>query len=387
LETERILFVDDELAALEGYRRILHKEFSIDTAVGPKQGLTLAASKGPYAVIVSDMRMPEMDGAEFLARIRELYPDSVRMAITGYADFETAAHAINEGRIFRFLTKPCEKEMLIAALAAAVEQYKLVKAEKELLEKTLKGSVHVLTEMLSVLNPAAFSRSERIHRCVQHVVGKMKLESPWRFEIAALLSHLGCATLDPELVESYYAGQILDPKDQAKIAGHPAVAAHLLASIPRLEQVAWMIAHQNTPTVQFLLQKQDQPADVVDGARILNVAIAYDKLLGQGHGSDQVLGELKQQPQNYDVQVIEKLAGFHGDTTAAMEVRECKMAELRIGMVLKEEVRTSGGLLVVAKGQEVTSPLLMRLKNFYERKQITGDLVVLVPVVQGALVH
>src|ERR1700686_4919224 len=167
---EKILFVDDEPAALEGYRRLLHRSFDVDTAVGAAEGLEKIAESGPYAVVVSDMRMPEMDGAAFLAMVREVAPDTVRLAITGYADLETAGRAINEGSIFRFLTKPCEKSTLVAALTAAQEQHRLITAEKELLEKTLSGSIHVLTGMLSLVNPAAASRVPGIRLCVDHLV-------------------------------------------------------------------------------------------------------------------------------------------------------------------------------------------------------------------------
>src|SRR5579871_4093169 len=133
--SERILFVDDEVAALDGYRRLLHRNFQIDTAVGAAEGLHKIAESGSYAVVVSDMRMPDMDGAAFLAMVRKVAPDTVRLAITGYADMETAGRAINEGNIFRFLTKPCEKDTLTVGLMAALEQHRLVNAEKELLEK------------------------------------------------------------------------------------------------------------------------------------------------------------------------------------------------------------------------------------------------------------
>ena len=108
--SEKILFVDDEPAALDGYRRLLHKAFDVETAVGAPQALQTLAENGPYAVVISDMRMPDMDGADFLAMVREVSPDTVRIAITGYADIETAARAINAGNIFRFLNKPCDKE-------------------------------------------------------------------------------------------------------------------------------------------------------------------------------------------------------------------------------------------------------------------------------------
>ena len=196
--SKKILFVDDEPGVLEGYRRLLHKEFSVETVLSAEEGLAAIAAAGedPYAVIVSDMRMPKMDGAQFLARVRIVSPDSVRIALTGYADIQTASQAVNEGALFRFLTKPCEKEVLAKALTAGLLQHGLVVAERELLEKTLRGSVKVLTEVLSLVNPAAFSRGVRIGRYVQHMVKEMQLNTPWQFEIAGMMSQLGCVTLD-----------------------------------------------------------------------------------------------------------------------------------------------------------------------------------------------
>ena len=206
---DKILFVDDEPSVLEGYKRLLGRDFPADTAVGGALGLAAIAKSGPYAVVISDMRMPQMDGAQFLAKVRDLAPATVRLALTGYVDIDTAMAAVNEGNIFRFLTKPCSKENLLKAIEAALAQYHLLNAEKELLERTLRGSVSVLTEVLSFSNPAAFGRAMRLRRFVQHVAEKLRLESTWKFEIAAMLSQLGCVTLAPELMNAAYSGDRL----------------------------------------------------------------------------------------------------------------------------------------------------------------------------------
>ncbi len=376
--SEKILFVDDEPAALDGYRRLLHKMFTVETAVGAPQALQTLAENGPYAVVVSDMRMPEMDGADFLAMVREVSPDTVRIAITGYANIETATRAVNAGNIFRFLSKPCEKEILVSALTAAFEQHRLVTAEKELLEKTLSGCVHVLTEMLSLVNPAAFSHTSRVHRSVQQVVAKLKLVSPWRFEVAAMLSLIGCVTLDPDLVESFYAGQKLSPEDQARFDSHPSLAVKLLANIPRMEQVAWMIANQQTSAALLLTNGNNQPPDVVIGTNILSASMAYEQMMARGSSHEQAMRYLHAKPQQYNTSVLELLEELQ-PATDGQEVRACSVHDLHPGMVLREEVRTHSGMLVVAKGQEITYPLCMRLKNFHARQAISDKVVVLIP--------
>src|ERR1700722_18601072 len=166
---EKILFVDDEPNLLDGLRRLLGKEFSIETANGGEAGLNLLAESGPFAVVMSDMRMPGMNGVQFLSAVRQRWPDTVRLMLTGNSDIQTAIDAVKEGSVFRFMTKPCPENILKGAIRAALVQYGLIGAEKELLEKTLHGSVKVLTEILALVNPAAFSRASRIHHTVRHM--------------------------------------------------------------------------------------------------------------------------------------------------------------------------------------------------------------------------
>ena len=245
--SDKILFVDDEPILLQGYQRLLRKDFQISTAVGGAAALLLIKHEGPFGVVISDMRMPGMDGIEFLLKVRKIAPDTVRVMLTGGSDLEVAIHAVNEGNIFRFLSKPANKETLVRTLTDSLTQYHLVCAEKELLENTLRGTVYVLTEVLSLVSPAAFSRAARVRRYVQHVVTKLSLGSPWKFEVAAMMSQLGCVTLDPNTLETVYSGQDLSPEEEAQYATHPRVAQDLLKNIPRMESIAWMIAHQFQP--------------------------------------------------------------------------------------------------------------------------------------------
>lgn len=122
---ETILFVDDEPAVLEGYRRLLRQEFQVETAVGGELGLAKLASDDSIAVVVSDMRMPEMDGAQFLAKVMVKFPAVMRIMLTGNSDLSAAMRAVNEGNIYRFLTKPCEKDELVRTLNTALVQHRL----------------------------------------------------------------------------------------------------------------------------------------------------------------------------------------------------------------------------------------------------------------------
>jgi DNA-binding NtrC family response regulator len=122
--TEQILFVDDEKSVLDGIERLLHGEFNINKALDATQGLASIQLFGPYAIVVSDMRIPGINGARFLARVHQLSPNTVTMLLTGYRDLDAAIVALNEGHIFRYLKKPCKKEDLVKAINLGLEQYR-----------------------------------------------------------------------------------------------------------------------------------------------------------------------------------------------------------------------------------------------------------------------
>jgi len=380
---DKILFVDDEPILLQGYQRLLRNEFKISTAVGGAAALVLVKQEGPFGVVVSDMRMPGMDGIEFLTRIRKAAPDSVRVMLTGAADLEIAIHAVNEGNIFRFLSKPANKDTLIRTLTDSLAQYHLVCAEKELLEKTLSGTVQVITEVLSLVSPAAFSRAARVRRYVRHVVSKLSLDNGWKYEVAAMLSQLGCVTIDPRTLEKVYSGQDLSPEEETQYAHHPFVAQELLKNIPRMESIAWMIAHQFQPLPDVWDTANREMAQMRLGAQILRAATIFD-------------GFLRKRCSRLDAAhfITRKLAGIEPKITEALMELEPEVAgegarsvglgDLQTGMVLQNEVRTTEEVLVAAKGQEITAPLLIKLQSFWKKSAIADSFSVTPRVEAGS---
>jgi response regulator RpfG family c-di-GMP phosphodiesterase len=377
---DKILFVDDEPPVLDGYKRMLHREFEVDTAVGGEQALTTMRALGPYAVVISDMRMPIMTGAQFLAQVRRTAPETIRMLLTGYTDLDAAMEAVNEGNIFRFLTKPCEKEVLAKAITTGLVQYRLVTAEKELLENTLMGSIKVMTDVLSAASPEAFGKSMRITRLVRHLLGKFSLPSPWRFEAAAMLSQLGCVALDPEVIQAAYTGNSLSPENQARFAAHPQVARDLLVKIPRLEPIAWIIAQQLTKDeVHKVPDAPASSADILFGAKMLKLAVVFDNLRMNGLSDEAAIAKLHDRRDEFGPELFEALASIPPES-ASTEMRKVSASKLTAGMILMEEIRTKAGMLVVAKGQEVTLALQIKLKNFSHAGTIDKEIAVLIPV-------
>ena len=373
----RILFVDDDPLALEGLSRSVYRDFKADLAEGPEEGLEKIKNDGPYIVVISDMRMPVMDGAEFLSRERTLAPDSIRVMLTGYADTEAAMRAVNEGRIFRFLNKPVTAEDLTLTLRACVAQYDLMLREKELLEKTLAGAIRVLSEVLHLANPVAFNKGTRICQYVRHIAGKLCFSNTWQYEIAAMLSELGCFTLTPDLLEAIHAGEPLTPEHERIYSQHPQIAHDLLARIPRLELVADMILQQKEVPTDLSRSLSPDAESVRRGAQMLRVSLAFDRLLSTGSERQEALLALSRNPAEYDAKMVAALKDFR-TSRGPTELRAIDVRNLRTGMILNEHLRSTTGMLLAAKGQEVSHALLKAVHNFVEVGTVKGTVLVTV---------
>jgi response regulator RpfG family c-di-GMP phosphodiesterase len=375
----RILFVDDEPLLLEGLRRSLHREFDAELAASGPEGLEKIKKGGPFPVIVSDMRMPGMDGAEFLSQVRNIAPESIRVMLTGYADMEAAMRAVNEGRIFRFLNKPVTPDDLALALRACLTQFELARREKELLENTLAGAVRVLTEVLNLANPAAFNKGTRIQQFVSHIAAKLGFPDTWQYEIAALLSELGCITLTPDLVEAIHAEQPLSPEDQQRYRKHPKIGHDLLVRIPRLELVAEMILQQEESAPLFKPLANPSEQTIHNGAQMLKVSLAFDRLLNGGSTKTEAIQTLGKAPGEYERAFVGALEDYQV-ARQPTELRAIDVRDLRTGMVLREDLRAASGILLAAKGQEVSHALVKTVRNFVDNGSVKGTVRVVVGV-------
>lgn len=364
---EKILFVDDEANVLDGFRANMRRRYEVDTAQSPEEGLRMVQHSGPYAVVVSDLKMPGMDGIAFLTQVRDLSPDSVRMMLTGFADVDVAINAVNEGQVFRFLTKPCTPDVLGKALAAGLEQYRLVTAEKELLRGTLRGSIRVLTEALSLANPEAYGRSERIKALVRLLVKSGGVKNSWELDLAAMLSHIGCMALPRAVLDKIATGQKLTPEEKKLYSSHPAVGAGLIEHIPRLGKVAEIIAGQH---------KRYDP-NLPEGAKILRILVDYDTLESRGLAPTNIFVRMRSCKGCYDLALLdkfEKAVGIEGPYIR----KQVSVKELTENMILEENVVTREGLLLLARGMELNETSIYRLIQTGQTFDIVEPISVLV---------
>lgn len=355
----RILCVDDEPNILQAFVRQLRK-FDVVTAPGAEPGLKAVDKAGPFAVVMSDFRMPGMNGIQFLAKVRERSPNTVRIMLTGQADLSAAAQAVNEGNIFRFLLKPCPSDVLTQALHAAVEQYRLMNTERQLLEQTLRGTVEVLSEILGMVNPEAFGRAYRMRRYVLHMTRQLQVADEWQYEIAALLSQIGCIAVPPDILDKIHVGERLTEEEHRIYASHSQVGHDLLAQIPRLDIIARMIQNQNAG---FDGSEGHGAADPIAlGGQMLRAALDFDELLIRGETYASAAAKLRASFQ-YNPALIAALETA-GKEESGSEIRAARIADLQAGMVLSADVRSKNGLLLLCRGQEITPSVIAHLRSF-----------------------
>lgn len=271
-----ILLVDDEVNILNSFKRILRNRFPFDVAQSGAEALALIEKNSTYAVVVSDMRMPNMDGITLLAKIKELSPNTTRIMLTGNAEQQTAIDAVNVGDVFRFLNKPCNPTHFINTIEAGLEQYKLVTAEKILLNKTLKETMNVLSEVLTIVNPGVFSRIVLIKKYMLKLAETLKMPISWSFEPMIQLSQLGCIMFPTSEETKKIKGQPVS-KDRGKLSiEHPGLAADLIHKIPRMGHIANTIRYQNKGFNGDGFPFDDvKGKDIPLGGRMLKVVIDF----------------------------------------------------------------------------------------------------------------
>jgi response regulator RpfG family c-di-GMP phosphodiesterase len=374
----RILCVDDEARIVESMSLHLRKDYEIHTAASGAEGLNKLRQIRGVSVVVSDMRMPGMDGATFLSQVMQAYPDVSRILLTGDPGRDAAVLAVNKGRILRYLTKPCPPEELKDAISAGVIQYRLYHAERAVLQETLLGCIQAMFDVLALANPVAFGRANRVKRRATEFAAAIDYLDFWQLEAAAMLSQIGYVSLPVELVEKQYYGERLSQEEATLLRGVPEVAIKLLEHIPRLEPVMQILA--------ALSWKDESVVRLGDGTiglgtRMLGIALEYEALTAQGHSTDVAVQTLRIRRDRYGAELLEKFAAHVGAGASHTEIREMALRAAQVGMIVLQDVRTHNGTLIVPKGFEVTNAFLGRIGNFGQ-ELLAEKVRVLVPAAQ-----
>ncbi len=313
----RVLFVDDEPLVLEGLRRSVYKEFAADLAEGSEEGLAKLKRNGPYPVVVSDMRMPGMDGAQFLAAVRSASPDSVRVLLTGHSDVKAAARAVNEGQVFRFLTKPVSRETLLATLRSCVAHYHAARLEKDQLKITIEaldqldlGTLTALARTIDAKSAWTAGHSERVTDLalkIGHAMG-LSAKSLEIMHRGGLLHDIGKIGTPPAILEK--PGK-LEPDEMQIMREHVRIGVRILEPLTGFREAMPMVAQHHEWFDGSGYPTGLAGENISLHARILAVADCYDALVSdrpyrKGLPADQALEMLIQKSgTQFDPKVIE----------------------------------------------------------------------------------
>jgi response regulator RpfG family c-di-GMP phosphodiesterase len=364
--SQRILLVDDEARVLDALRRNLHGRYDVETATSGAAGLTrVAEAAAPYAVVVSDMMMPGMDGSEFLAKVHEISPDTVQMILSGQAELSSTISAVNNGNLFRFLTKPCTSDDLARAVDAALGQYRLIQSERELLERTLDGAVEVLTEVMSAAAPTAYKRTETVKTLVGAVTKAMPVAKSWELRIAAMLGQVGLMAIPEEIISQVKSGESVTDESMAMYRSYPTLSHDLISRIPRLERVADWVGAQPVSIDDAVIAPQpatDADDDGITGREVYAAVMAFVVGLEAGLTPGATIHRLATAGR-FGQPLLDTILHAHTHTSVRSP-RKVNGEELMVGMQINQDVVTKTGLTLVKSGEILTESMAIRLRHF-----------------------
>lgn len=366
----KVLLVDDEPLILQALKRQLQDTFEIEVANDATRALEKLEADSGFQVVVTDMRMPGVDGITFLNQLNLQHSEIKRIMLTGCREQEIAKRAVNEGQVFSFITKPCSTEEIANSISAAVQRYEFEQSEKALLSNTLGGCIRVLTEILSITDPRSFGNGLKIRENVRVIARNLIIPNSWEIELAAMLTPIGLMAVPPEILAKQRSASNLSAKEIEIIEKIPEFSRKLLEHIPRLESVANITYYlnKNFDGSGFPIDRIKQE-EIPLGSRILRILSDYEsELLTQGsiQGAFRILLGRKGK---YDVQLLNQVFSIlrthcpeSQDGTNPV-ILELPLSELRIGQIVIEDVKAPNGTVLVTGGTVLTQILIDRLNN------------------------
>jgi FixJ family two-component response regulator len=375
----KILCVDDEESILKGFQLNLRKDFELHMASNGAEGLEVFDRERGFALVLSDMRMPEMSGATMLSEIKKRDHEVVTVLLTGHTDFESAMAAVNEGNVFRMLSKPCPPDTLIKVLNAGLEQHDLIKSKRILLDKTLRGAVDALAQSLSTAKPLFFGRAQRVRRLANELADMLNVPNRWRVDVASVFSQLGYISLPESVCEDVYHKRDLSPEVKKLVKKLPGDIQNLIGKIPGLEEVDAILQKID---IQYRYEKDDGKGTRLL-ASILRVSLDFDFYEELGHDRSVIVQTLKARKDEYDPLVTNSLSNLLVVAEQKFQLEEIPIKNLEVGMRLAQELRLDDGFLIASCGADVDRQLLKVIRNYnscYAESPFPKKLQVTVPV-------
>lgn len=405
--TAHLLCVDDEPNILSALRRLFRgSPYTVDTAPSGAEAL-LRLAEAPYDIVISDMRMPGMDGAELLEQVRLRWPDTVRIMLTGFSDMASTVAAINQGEIFRYLAKPWNEAELLHTVEQALERKRL-KDERDRLLQVTREQNEALAQMNGELEARVARRTEslaqvnaQLHRAwltsIKVFTGLMEMRSGGLAGHARRVAELArdiarqLGLNSAEVQDVFLAGLLHDvgklglpdtvltlplremtPAELGQYRQHPTLGEQALMPLENLQAAARFVrAHHERHDGRGFpdgLQGDEIPL----GARILALANDVDNQLNGRHGTKplplatvrQRVGELR--ATRYDPAVVDAWLGLAQGRTPA-QAQTVGVADLRPGDVLTQDWINADGLLMLATDRELDARLIEQIRQYQVR--------------------
>ncbi len=347
-----VLVVDDEPRIRTAVRRSLFGIALVEDAADGAEALAVLDRRPDVAVVLSDLRMPGMDGASLLAQVRDRHPGVTRLMLTGQADLQTALRVVNDAGVFRFLLKPSPPAELARVVLDAIEQHRTVTAERVLLRDTLRGAATVLVEVLELVASEVHGPWADVRVLVDRMLAVEPVDEAWKVSLAATLAPLGLVALAPDVAARWSSGARLDPADRAEVERVPSISASLLCGIPRIEDVVEIVA--GWPAWG------DGDDVVARGQRLLAVAHHHVRARAAVGGDDRAaLARACAGSVRLPAAEVGLLARVLRARRAP--VLTVPLADAPVGAVLVEDACTPSGTVLVRAGATLSAALHARL--------------------------
>jgi CheY-like chemotaxis protein len=375
---EQILIVERDEAAVTLYKRALRGRFEITTVTDSLAGLELLRHEQEFPLVIADYDAPYLSGPEFFAEALELRPNLVPI-LTARAERGTEAlAAVNQQNLFRLLVKPCLATDLTKAVDDAIKQHELLTAGRRALTEMSTRLVHVLSELLRHVRPAAFDKGARLQELVRLLSAQFPRQESWQLEATAMLSQFGFLGVSDVANDRLESGAPLTADEQEEVDAQIGIAAKLLSDIdvlgPIVEDLKCLAA-----AVASRGASQATRGMRPDGARLVEVLIEYDELIESGYSDTQVLTKLYSGDRNYDQDILSVLEETLVSVGDGQTFRMLTLDELQNGMVVREGIRAKNGNLVTGKDTILTTPILLKIRNFANYHELIEPVAVLVP--------
>jgi CheY-like chemotaxis protein len=379
----KVLFVDDDTELLSSFERNLRKTFNITTATSGMKGIEILKEDNQFACIVSDFKMNQLNGVEFLSIAKDIAPNTPRILLTGFADLKNSMDAINRANIYRLLTKPIPIDNLAKIINEALESYRLIELEKEMMDKTLKSTIKMLIDVLSISQPLAIQHSKSMLKVISRTAAKINIKKIWEAEISAMLSNLGAIAIPKNIIDKKLRGEVLDSVSDGMIKSIPETGYKLINNIPHLTRIAKIILNQNIDNLNINELSPDY--DVFRIGHILRIVNDYDIKLKRGVNANEIISMFKENSDLYDsatVSALEEsiseikneeyilrrnrvnnLAGSLAKDKFKDSILDIMISRLEPGMTLASPIKDDRGRIILSKGYELNELIITKIKN------------------------